>query len=90
MQAATDELRTKAGLLDQARGEAFEAESSMECLTKECSALRGDLQRQEALVSQRDGAIAKLRDEAYTLWASGWLAFHRRDAKDFLGFDLNF
>ena len=50
-------------------------ESSVERLVEECNALRGDLQRQEAMVSQRDGVIVELRDEAYTLWAFGWLAF---------------
>ena len=45
--------------------------SSVECLTEECHGLRGDLQRQEALVSQKEGVIAELRDEACTLWASG-------------------
>ena len=39
--------------------------------------------------SQRDGLIAELRDEAYTLWASGWLAFRCRAAKAFPGLDLN-
>ena len=72
------------------RCEASEAESSIECLTYECHALRGDFQRQEALVIQRDGAIASLRDEAYTQWASGWLAFQRRVANAYLGLDLNF
>ena len=38
----------------------------MECLAKECNTLCGDLQRQEAMVSQRDGVIAELRDEACT------------------------
>ena len=57
---------------------------------EEYSALRGDLQRQEALVNQRDGVIAELRDKACTLWASGWLAFQRRAAKAFPGLDLNF
>ena len=66
LQTARDELRNKAVLLDQAHCEAFEAENSVECLTDECHALRGDLQRQEALVVQRDGAIASLRDEACT------------------------
>ena len=41
------------------------------------------------MISQRDGVIAELRDEACTLWASGWLAFRRRAAKAFLGLDLN-
>ena len=75
LRAARDELRNKAVLLDGARREASEAVSSIERLTKECHGLRGDLQRQETLVFQRDGAIASLRDEACTQWASGWLAF---------------
>ena len=41
------------------------------------------------MVIQRDGAIAGLRDEACTLWASGWLTFQRRAAKAFPGLDLN-
>ena len=41
------------------------------------------------MVSQRDGVIAELRNEACTLWASGWLAFRRKAAKDFLGLDFN-
>ena len=77
-------------LLDRASCEASEAESSFECLTDECNALPGDLQRQEALVVQRDGAIASLRDEACTQWASEWLDFQRRVANAFLGLDLNF
>ena len=52
--------------------------------------MRGDLQRQQTLVVQRDGAIASLRDEACTQWASGWLAFHRKAANDYLGLDLDF
>ena len=42
------------------------------------------------MVSQRDGVIAELRDEACTLWASGWFAFRRRAAKAFSGLDFNF
>ena len=73
--AAMEELCTKAAALDWARREAYEAESSVEHLAEECNALRVDLQRQEAMVSHRDGVIAELRDEACTLWASGWLSF---------------
>ena len=62
----------------------------MECLTEECHGLYGDLQRQEALVSQKEGVIAELRDEACTLWASGWLAFRRKAAKVFPSLDFNF
>ena len=77
-------------LLDRARYEASKAESSIERLTNECHALRGDLQRQEALVVQRNGAIASLTDEACTQWASGWLAFQMRVANNYPGLDLNF
>ena len=89
-QAARDELRIKTTLLDQACREASEAESFIERLTEECIALHRDLQRQEALVNQRDGVIAELRDKACTSWASGWLAFQRRVAKAFPSLDLNF
>ena len=88
--AVRDELRNKATLLDQANRKAFEAASSIERLTEECHGLRGDLQRQETLVVQRDGAIASLWDEAFTQWASGWLAFQRKVANAYPGLDLNF
>ena len=77
-------------MLDGARRETFEAVSFVERLTDECHGLRGDLQRQETLVVQRDGAVASFRDKAYTQWASGWLAFHRRVANAYPGLDLNF
>ena len=41
------------------------------------------------MISQRDGVIAEPKDKAYTLWASGWLAFRRRAAKAFPGLDFN-
>ena len=90
LQIVRDELCNKAALLEWARREASEAESSIELLTEECSALRRDLQRQEALVTLRDEAIAVLRDEACTSWASGWLAFQHRAAKAFPNLDLSF
>ena len=34
--------------------------------------------------------IAELRDEAFTLWASGWLASRRKATKVFPGLDFNF
>ena len=34
--------------------------------------------------------IVELRDEACTLWASGWLVFRRKVAKIFLGINFNF
>ena len=88
--AIRDELHNKAALLDRAHCEASEVVSSIERLTDECHGLRGDLQRQETLVVQRDGAIGSLRDEACTQWASRWLAFQRRVANAYLGLDLNF
>ena len=89
-QAVREELCTKAAVLDRARQEASKVESSVELLAEECSVLRGDLQRREAMVGHRDGVIAELKDEACTLWASGWLAFQRRAVKAFLGLDFNF
>ena len=88
--AARDELRNKSALLDGACREAFEAVRFIERLTEECHGLRGDLQRQETLVVQRDEAIASLRDKACTQWASRWLAFQRKTANTYLGLDLNF
>ena len=86
-QATREELCTKAAALDRAHRDASEVDSFMESLAEECKALLGDLQRQEAMVSQRDRVITKLRDEACTLWASGWLGFRRRAAK---ALDFNF
>ena len=90
LQATREELCTKAAAFDRARREASKAESSVERLTEECNALHKNFQRQEALVSQSDGVIAELRDEACTLWVFGWLAFQSRAAKIFLGLDFNF
>ena len=73
-----DELRIKAMILSRVSQEAFEAVSSVKRLTEECHGLCKDFQRQEALVSQKEGVIAELRDEACTLWAFGWLAFDTR------------
>ena len=70
-----DELRIKAMILRRVSQEASEVMSSVERLIEEFHGLRGDLQRQEALVSQKEGLIAELRDEACTLCASGWLSF---------------
>ena len=70
-------------MLYQAHREASEVESSIKLLTEECSALSRDLQRQGDLVTQRDEALAMLRDEAFTSWASRWLAFQHRSFKAF-------
>ena len=65
-------------MLDWALQEALEADNSMERLMEELGRLRMDLERQEALVCRRGEVTAELRDEAWTQWASGWLAFQRR------------
>ena len=88
-QATREELCTKAVALDRARREASEVESSVERLVEECTTLHEDLQRWEAMISQRYGVIAELRDEACTLWSSRWLAFQRRVAKAFPGLNFN-
>ena len=90
LHAARDELRNKTTLLDGARRKASKAISSVERLTEECHRLRGDLHRQETLVVQRDEFIRRLRDEAYTQWASRWLAFQRKAANVYQGLDFNF
>ena len=41
-------------------------------------------------MNQKKGAIVELRDEACTLWASGWLAFRCKADKVFPGLDFNF
>ena len=74
LQAVKGDLRVKATALDRVHQEALEAGSSVDRLTKELDKLQGNLERQEVLVSQRDGVIAELKDEACTQWASGWLA----------------
>ena len=53
-----DELHIKSTILSRVSQEASEAMSSVEHLTEEFHGLRGDLQRQEALVSQKEGVIA--------------------------------
>ena len=58
-------------------------DNSVERLTEELGRLRMDLARQEALNSRRGEVIAKLKDEACTQWASGWLTFQRRASRAF-------
>ena len=90
LRAARDELRDKTALLDGARHEASEVKSFAECLTEECRGMRGDLHQQVTLVAQRDEVIGRLRDEACTQWASGWLAFQRKAANVYPSLDFNF
>ena len=80
----------KTTLLDGARREASEAVNSEERLTEECRGLCGDLHQQVTLVAQRDEVIGRLRDEACTQWASGWLAFQRKAANAYPDLDFNF
>ena len=42
------------------------------------------------MVTQNEGVIAEIRDEACTLWASGWLAFWHKASKVFPGLSFNF
>ena len=90
LRVAKDELHKKTALLDEARREASEAISSTERMTEECRGLRGDLHQQVTPVAQRDDVIERLRDEACTHWASGWLAFQRKAANVHPGLDFNF
>ena len=57
-------MRVKVMTLDLVRQEALEAGSSVERLMEELGKLQVDLERQEALASQRGKVIAELRDEA--------------------------
>ena len=90
LQFSREELCTKAAALDRACREVSEAESSVKRLAEECNVFRGDLQRREAMVNHKDGVIAELRNEAFTLWASGLLGFQCRATKAFSGLDFNF
>ena len=42
------------------------------------------------MVAKRDEVIGRLRDQASTHWASGWLAFQQRAANFYPGLDFNF
>ena len=87
---ARDDLRLKTTTLSQVCQEVAEAERTVRRLNKKCHGLRDDLQRQQALVSQKEGVIVELRDKACTLWASEWLAFRRKASKVFPGLSFNF
>ena len=90
LQAVRDEMRLKTTTLSRILQEVYEAESTVGRLNDECRGLHDDLQRQLALVAQKEGVIAELRDEACTLWASNWLSFWRKASKVFPGFRFNF
>ena len=85
-----DELRVKATTQSRVNQEASKVVSFVESLTEECHGLRRDLQRREAFVNRKEGVIAELRDEAYTLWTSRWLAFRHKATKVFPSLDFNF
>ena len=88
--AVKDELRDKTVLLDGARRKASEAINSVDRLTEECRGLHGDLHQQVTLVSQWDEVIGRLRDEACTQWAYGWLTFQMKAVNVYPGLDFNF
>ena len=90
LRVVKDELRNKIALQNGARREVSKAVNLTERLTEECRGLRGDLHQQVTLVAQRDEVIGRLRDEACTQWASGWLAFQRKAANAYPGLDFNF
>ena len=75
LQVVKGDLWAKVAALERARQEALEAGNSVEHLTEELGRLRMDLERQEALVSRRGEEIVEHRDEAWTQWSFGWLAF---------------
>ena len=78
LQPVKDELCLKTMTLSRVSQEVSEAENIVGRLDDECCGLRDDLQRQLALVAQKEGMIVELRDEACTLWTSGWLSFRRK------------
>ena len=90
MQVVGDELCLKTTTLRWVFQEVSEVESTGGHLNDECCGLCDDLQRQLALVAQKEGVITELRDEACTLWASGWLSFRRKASKVFLGLHFDF
>ena len=90
LRAIKDDLHDKTMLLDRARREATEAASSAERLIEECRGLRGDLHQQITMVAQRDEVIGRLRDQASTQWASGWLAFQQKADNTYPSLDFNF
>ena len=59
-------------------------------MTEECRGLLGDLHQQITLVAQWDEVIGRLRNQASTQWASGWLAFRQKAANAYPGLDFNF
>ena len=89
LQAVKGDLWAKIAALERACQEALEAGNSVQCMTEELDRLRMDLARQEALASRRSIVIAKLKDEACTQWASGWLAFQRQASRAFPDLKFN-
>ena len=89
LQAVKGDLWAKTAALEWARQEALEAGNSVERLTEELGKLRMDLARKEALASWRGEVIAELKDEAYTQWASGWLAFQYQASLAFPDLEFN-
>ena len=89
LQAVKGDLCAKVAMLDRVcRGDS-EARSSVERLTEEVDKLRMNLERQEALASQRGEVIVELKDKACSQWASRWLSFQCRASRDFPNLEFN-
>ena len=70
--------------------EVSKVESTVGSLNEKCRGLRDDLQRQRALMAQKEGVIAEFRDESCTLCASDWLSFRCKASKVFPGLHFDF
>ena len=90
LEAARREASEARALLEVARRKASEAMNSAEWLREECRGLNGDLHQQITLVAQRDEVIGKLRDQASTQRASGWLTFQQKAVHVYSDLDFNF
>ena len=90
LEAARQEASEGKVLLEAARLESSEAINFSGRLSEECRGLRIDLDQQVSLVTQRDGIIRQLRDQAGAQWASGWLAFQRKAVQVYPDMDFNF
>ena len=73
-----------------ARREASEAVNLAERLNEECRGFPGDLHQQRTFIAQRDEVIGRLRDQANTQWASGWLAFQQKAVYVYSNLNFNF
>ena len=77
-------------LLEIALHESSEAVNSSGRLREECCGLRTELHQRDNMIAQMDEVIRQLRDQAGAQWASGWLAFQRKDIHAYSNLDFNF